>query len=73
MRYLWFAEGVGLVRMRYEHANGLTTEAELFEYRVPGKTEEYHPLQIGSTYTYKYHSVSLDETVFEKWRVTENF
>ena len=73
MRYLWFAEGVGLVRMRYEHANGLTTEAELFEYRVPGKTEEYHPLQIGSTYTYKYHSVSLGETVIEKWRVTENF
>ncbi len=72
-RYLWFAEGVGLVRMRYEHANGLTTEAELMEYRVPGKIEEYHPLQIGSTYTYKYYSVSLDETVFEKWRVTENF
>ena len=72
-RYLWFAEEIGLVKMRYEHANGLTTEAELMEYRVPGKIEEYHPLQIGSTYTYKYHSVFLDETVFEKWRVTENF
>ena len=72
-RYLWFAEEVGLVKMRYEHANGLTTEAALFEYRVPSKTEEYFPLQIGSTYTYKYHSVSLGETVFEKWRVTENF
>ena len=72
-RYLWFAEGVGLVKMRYEHANGLTTEAELMDYRIPGKVEEYHPLQIGSTYTYKYHSVSLDETVIEKWRVTENF
>ena len=71
--YLWFAEGVGLVKMRYEHANGLTTEAELFEYRVPSKTEEYLPLQIGSMYMYKYHSVSLDETVIEKWRVTENF
>ena len=72
-RYLWFAEGVGLVKMRYEHANGLTTAAELMEYRVPSKVEEYHPLQIGSAYTYKYHSVSLDETVIEKWRVTENF
>ena len=72
-RYLWFAKGVGLVKTRYEHANGLTTEAELFEYSVPGKTEEYHPLQIGSTYTYKYHSVCLDETVYEQWRVTENF
>ena len=72
-RCLWFAKGIGLVRTRYEHANGLTTETELMEYRVPGETEEYHPLQIGSTYTYKYHSVFLDETVFEKWRVTENF
>ena len=72
-RYLWFAKGIGLVKTRYEHANGLTTEAELMEYRVPGKIEEYHPLQIGSTYTYKYHSVFLHETVFEKWRVTENF
>ena len=72
-RYLWFAEGIGLVKMRYEHANGLTTEAELMEYRVPGNAEEYHPLQIGSTYTYKYYSVFLDETVIETWRVTENF
>ena len=72
-RCLWFVKGVGLVKTRYEHANGLTTEAELFEYSVPGKTEEYHPLQIGSTYTYKYHSVSLGETVFEKWRVTESY
>ena len=71
-RYLWFAKGIGLVKTRYEHVNGLTTEAELMEYSVPGKTEEYHPLQIGSTYTYRYHSVFLDETVFEKWRVTEN-
>ena len=72
-RYLWFAKGIGPVKTRYEHANGLTTEAELMEYSVPGKTEEYYPLQIGSTYTYRYHSVFLDQTVFEKWYVTENF
>ena len=72
-RYLWFAKGIGLVKMHYEHANGLTTAAELMEYRTPIKTEEYHPLQIGSTYTYKYHSVFLDKIVFEKWRVTESF
>ena len=72
-RYLWFANGIGLVKMRYEHANGLTTETELMEYRVPGKTEESLPMQIGSTYTYKYHNIFSDKTVFEKWRVTENF
>ena len=72
-RYLWFAKGIGLVKTRYEHASGLTTEAELMEYSVPGKTEESLPMQIGSTYTYKYHNVFNDKTVFEKWRVTENF
>ncbi|RKU18581.1 hypothetical protein C6503_09200 [Candidatus Poribacteria bacterium] len=72
-RDLWFANGIGLVKMHYEHANGLTTETESFEYNVPGKTEESLPMQIGSTYTYKYHNVFRDETVFEKWRVIENF
>ena len=73
VRYLWFAKGIGLVKTRYEHANGITTEIELMEYRTPGKTEEYLPLQIGSTYTYKSHSSYLDETIIETWRVTENF
>ncbi len=73
VRYLWFAKGVGLVKTRYEHANGITTEIELMEYRTPGKTEEYLPLQIGSTYTYKSRSSYLDETIVETWRVTENF
>ena len=73
VRYLWFAKGIGLVKTRYEHANGITTEIELMEYRIPGKTEEYLPLQIGSTYTYKSLSSYLDETIIETWRVTENF
>ena len=73
VRYLWFAEGVGLVKMRYEHSNGNTTEIELMEYKTPGKTEEYLPLQIGSTYTYKSISSYLSEPVTEKWRVPENF
>ena len=73
VRYLWFAEGVGLVKMCYEHSNGNTTEVELMEYKTPGKTEEYLPLQIGSTYTYQSISSYLSEPVTEKWRVTENF
>ena len=40
-RYLWFAKGVGVVKMRYEHANGITTEAELLEYQVPANETEY--------------------------------
>ena len=28
-RYLWFAKGVGIVKMRYEHASGVVTEARV--------------------------------------------
>ncbi len=73
VRYLWFANGVGLVKMRYEHSNGNITEIELMEYKIPGKTEEYLPLQIGSTYTYQSRSSYLGETLTERWRVTESF
>ena len=38
-RYLWFAEGVGLVKLRYEHSNGVVTEAELPNTRLLLKTE----------------------------------
>lgn len=72
-RYLWFTEGVGLVKMRHERSNGITKEAELLEYKVPAKKQEYFPLQIGSTYIYKWHSAYLNKAVIEKWRVTENF
>ncbi len=71
-RYLWFAKGVGLVKMRYEHANGVVTEAELLEYNVPAKGEEYLPLQIDNTWTYRWQNSYRDEAVIEKWQVAEN-
>ena len=72
-RYLWFARGVGLVKMRYEHANGVVTEAELLEYDVPVKGEEYLPLQIGNTWTYRWQNSYRDEAVIEKWQVADFF
>ena len=71
-RYLWFAKGVGLVKMRYEHANGVVTEAELLEYDVPVKGEEYLPLQIGNTWTYRWQNSYRDEAVIEKCQVVEH-
>ena len=72
-RYLWFAEGVGLVKIRYEHSNGVVTEAELLEYEIPVKNQDYLPSQIGSTWTYKWQNDYRDEAVIEKWRVIRNF
>lgn len=66
-RYIWYAKGVGIVKMRYEHSNGVTTDAELTEYMVPGKSDEYFPLNLGTSWTYvwqnKYHLAHITEKV----------
>ena len=70
-RYLWFAKGVGVVKMRYEHSNGVTTVAELLDYNVP-KGEEYLPLQYGNMWTYKWQNESREKPIIEKCEVVEN-
>ncbi|MXV75833.1 RNA polymerase sigma factor, partial [Candidatus Poribacteria bacterium] len=71
-RYLWFATGIGFVKMCYEHANGIVTEAELLECEIPGQCEEYFPGRIGTLWTYKWKNNYRDEGVIEKCRVVEN-
>ena len=73
-RYLWFAKGVGLVKMRYEHSNGISTEAELLKYEIPiQQSQEYFPVQIGTQWTYGWQNDYRDEAVIEEWRVIRNF
>lgn len=71
-RYLWFAKGIGIVKMRYEHANGVITEAELLEYDVPVKGEVYLPLQVDNAWTYKWQNDYRGEAIIEKCQVAEN-
>ncbi len=71
-RYLWFAKGVGIVKMRYEHASGTITEAELLAYKSPTDTTEYFPLQVGNAWTYKWQNDYRDEAIIEKCEVVEN-
>ena len=71
-RYLWFAKGVGIVKMRYEHANGVITEAELLEYDVPVKGEAYLPLRVDNAWTYKWQNDYRGEAIIEKCQVVEN-
>ena len=65
-RYLWFAKGVGLVKMRYEHSNGVITEAELIDYDVPRGSTDYLPLNIGTTWTYKWQNDYQPSPMIEK-------
>jgi len=70
-RYLWFAKGVGIVKMRYEHSNGVVTEAELIEYNIPQKSEEYFPLNLGTSWTYKWKNDYHPKPLIEKIEVVE--
>ena len=65
-RHLWFAKGVGLVKMRYEHSNGVITEAELKAYDVPGGSTDYLPLNVGTTWTYKWENDYQPSPMIEK-------
>ena len=65
-RYLWFAKGVGLVKMHYEHSNGIITEAELNKYDVPGGSTDYLPLNVGTTWTYKWKNDYQPSPMIEK-------
>lgn len=70
-RYLWFAKGVGLVKMRYEHANGVITEAELIAYNVPEKSRDYFPLNVDTTWTYKWYNDYQPQPIIEKLHVRD--
>ena len=70
-RYLWFAKGVGLVKMRYEHSNGVITEAELIDYNVPGESTDYYPLNIDTTWTYRWHNDYHPKPIIEKLHVSD--
>ena len=69
-RYLWLAKGVGIVKMRYEHSNGIITEAELIDHQIPGNSDEYLPLNPGTTWTYRWHNTYYNETFIEKVRLS---
>ena len=68
-RFLWFAKGVGLVRMRYEHSNGKVTEAVLLSHSLAGASDGYLPLQVGNRWTYAWKNDYRQEAVIETWKV----
>ncbi|MYF98445.1 hypothetical protein F4212_04825, partial [Candidatus Poribacteria bacterium] len=71
-RYIWFAKGIGIVKLRYEHSNGIVTEAKLTEYNVPETSDTYFPLNLGTTWTYTWHNDYHLAPMTEKVKVVEH-
>jgi len=51
-RTMWFAKGVGLVKLHYAHADGAETEIELLDFSLAKREDEYFPLSVGNQWTY---------------------
>jgi RNA polymerase sigma-70 factor (ECF subfamily) len=53
-RHIWFAAGVGLVKLEYHHNDNTTTNIELVGYSVSEKSEGYFPVDQGNRWTYEW-------------------
>lgn len=69
VRTLWFAPGVGLVKMVYASENGKRTEAELVDFTVGEPTASYMPLALGNEWTYRWTTGYRDYDVIETLRI----
>lgn len=68
-RTLWFAPGVGLVKMRYEHSNGKVTQAELINQTGDLTSDSLFPLDPGLQWVYRWSNEYYHEPVIETIRV----
>jgi RNA polymerase sigma-70 factor (ECF subfamily) len=67
--WVWFARGVGLVKIRYLHDNEETTEIDLIDYRLTELSDDYFPLSPDNIWLYCWSKSKGSYTVTEKWRV----
>ena len=51
---VWFAPGVGMVRLLYQHENGRETDIQLVSYDIPDGEIDYLPLAIGNRWRYRW-------------------
>jgi len=68
-RMLWFAPGVGLVKMDYHHADGTHTTAQLVQYSLLADSQDLWPLSLANEWKYRWQSEYRDEPVYETWTV----
>jgi len=70
-RFMWFAPGVGLVKLIYEHEEGSATEVSLISYLIKEASDSYLPLALGNIWRYEWTDTYSDYMNWEVWRVAE--
>jgi len=68
-RFMWFAPGVGLVKLEYHHEEGCTTQVNLIGQSVGQASNSYFPLALGNIWRYQWTNTYFDYVNEEVWRV----
>ncbi|MFC1549567.1 hypothetical protein ACFL4R_01705 [Nitrospirota bacterium] len=63
-RYIWFAPGVGIVKIEYQHEDGTTSNIELTGYDVQVSSDVI-PLAEGNSWDYEWTGGHTPSTVYE--------
>lgn len=70
-RFMWFAPGVGLVKIKYNHEEGSATEINLVKYSIEKSSKSYFPLALRNIWHYEWGQTYSDYMNYEVWRVAE--
>ena len=68
-KQVWYAPGVGLVKLVYQHRNSLTTEVELVEYETAGEVGDWVPIKVGNRWRYSWEDAGGGARFEDCWRV----
>ena len=69
-RRVWFAPGVGVIKLIYQHGDGVETEAQLMDYEGLKSTNDYFPLQVDARWHYRVKNTYSDQAVRDTWWIT---
>jgi len=72
IRTEWYAPGIGLVKVQYNHRNGKRTDAELIHYSLVEDTTEYLPLMLGNEWQYEWIDQDGQKLFHETCAVVSN-
>jgi len=68
-KQVWYAPDVGLVKLVYQHRNGLTTEVELVEYEIAAGAGGWLPMAVGNRWRYTWTEAGGGARFEDCWRV----
>ena len=68
-KWMWFAKGIGVVKVEHHHPNGKQTTIELTDYHLVELSDTYFPISIGNRWRYEWRDENGELLFKEQERV----